>query len=121
MIYKFRKLIIFFVDLLFINLSVYLAFMVRFNWQTGSLILMDIIFFMVWASFIRVFLSIFFGLYQWSFRFASVSEMLNLFRVITIGSLLLIAVAFFTHKSGEMGRSILLIYYLYMTWLPFKR
>lgn len=102
----------FFVDLALISLSIYLAFMIRFDWQITGLILRDLIFLMIWACAIRVTLFIFFGFYQWSFRFASISEMLNLFRVVTIGSLLLIAVAFFTHKSGEIGRSILLIDYL---------
>jgi len=109
---RLRKPIMVFVDLILISLSIYLAFMIRFDWQITELILKDIIFFMAWACVIRVILFIFFGFYQWSFRFASVSEMLNLFRVITIGSLSLIAVAFFTHQSGEMGRSILLIDYL---------
>ena len=101
-----------FIDLALISLSIYLAFMIRFDWQATNLIFKDLIFLMVWASIIRLLLFMFFGFYQWSFRFASISEMLNLFRAVTIGTLLLIAVAFFTHKSGEMGRSVLLIDYL---------
>jgi len=101
-----------FIDLGLISLSIYLAFMIRFDWQATNLIFKDLIFLMVWASIIRLLLFMFFGFYQWSFRFASISEMLNLFRAVTIGTLLLIAVAFFTHKSGEMGRSVLLIDYL---------
>ena len=109
---RFRKPIMLFIDLGLISLSIYLAFMIRFDWQATNLIFKDLIFLMVWASIIRLLLFMFFGFYQWSFRFASISEMLNLFRAVTIGTLLLIAVAFFTHKSGEMGRSVLLIDYL---------
>jgi len=109
---RFRKPIMFFIDLALISLSVYLAFMIRFDWQISEIILKDLVFFMIWASIVRVVIFIFFGFYQWSFRFASISEMLNLFKAITFGSLLLIAIAFFTHKSGEVGRSVLLIDYL---------
>ncbi|MDP8293132.1 MAG: nucleoside-diphosphate sugar epimerase/dehydratase [Candidatus Orphnella occulta] len=109
---KYRKYIMFFVDLALVCLSVYLAFMIRFDWQITDIILDDIIFFTICASVIRVTLFVLFGFYQWSFRFASISELLNLFRMITVGSLLLIAIAFFSHKSGHVGRSVLLIDYL---------
>ena len=109
---KYRKLIMLFIDLALISLSIYLAFMIRFDWQLEDFITKDIIFFVVYACVIRVILFASLGFYQWSFRFASISEVLNLFRAVTAGSLLLIAVAFFTHKFNNMGRSILLIDYL---------
>jgi len=109
---RFRKPIMFIIDLVLINLSICLAFIIKFDLQITGFILKDIILFMIWASAIRITLFILFGFYQWSFRFASISEMLNLFKAVTVGSLLLIAFAFFTHKSGDVGRSVLLIDYL---------
>ena len=111
MLDKFRKPIMAVVDLLLINLSLYLAFMIRFDWRLTPAIIESCVFFMIWASAIRIILFAVLGLYQWSFRYASISEAMNVVKAVTIGSLLLVAVAFFT-KSTEIGRSVLLIDYL---------
>jgi FlaA1/EpsC-like NDP-sugar epimerase len=116
MLDKFRKPIMFCVDLLLINMSVYLAFMIRYDWQLVQPALSSCLFFMFWATVIRISLFVIFGLYEWSFRYASVSEAVNILRAVTIGSLLLIATAFFAERTS-MGRSVLLIDYLICIFL----
>jgi len=98
-------------DLLLVNLSIYLAFAIRFDWHLTFVLINSYIFFMFWASIVRLALFYVFGIYQWSFRYASISEAINVVKAVTVGSLLLISVAFFTH-SIEIGRSVLLIDYL---------
>lgn len=106
-----RKLITVTIDVFLIWLSMGLAFLIRFDWQLTPALLDAYIYFAIWASFIKVILFDIFGVYRWSFRFASISEAANIVRVGMISTLLLIAVAFFT-KSAKIGRSVLLIDYL---------
>lgn len=100
-----------FIDLILVNLSMLLAFAIRFDWQFTSIIASPCLYFMLWAAAIRIILFAIFGIYQWSFRYASISEAINILKSVTIGSLSLIAVAFFTQRI-EMSRSVLLIDYL---------
>lgn len=113
---RFRKPIILLIDLLLVNASMFLAFAIRFDWRFTESTIFSCIYFMAWATFIRITLFAFFGLYQWSFRYASVSEAINVLKAVTAGSLFLIAVAFFTQRI-EMGRSVLLIEYLICLFL----
>ncbi len=108
---NFRKLVTVTIDVFLIWLSMGLAFLIRFDWQLTPALLDAYIYFAIWASFIKVILFDIFGIYRWSFRFASITEASNIVRVGMIGTLLLIAVAFFT-KSAKIGRSVLLIDYL---------
>ncbi len=106
-----RKPIILMADLFLINLSVYLAFAIRFDWYLSHEEIGLCLFFMIWATAVRIFLFLFFGMYDWSFRHASISEVFNVLKVVTLGSLLLVAIAFFSRCTG-IGRSVLLIDYL---------
>lgn len=116
MLMKFRKLIMVWVDLFLVNSALFLAFMIRFDWHLTPALMNSCIFFMAWASIIRITLFVIFGMYQWSFRYASISEAINVIKAVTIGSLSLVAVAFFT-QSITMGRSVLLIDYLFCLFL----
>jgi len=111
---RFRKLIMVFVDLVSINISMLLAFMIRFDWNPSALMIEACVFFMILASVIRVGTFFVSGAYQWSFRHASISEALNIFKAVTVGSLLIITTAFFMRQDGMlgMGRTVLLIDYL---------
>jgi len=113
---KFRKLIMVFIDLLLINLSIFLAFMIRFDWQLVSIPVNPCLYFMLSASIVRITLFAIFGMYQWSFRYASISEAINILKAVTIGSLSLVTIAFFTQRMS-MGRSVLLIDYLICLFL----
>ncbi len=108
---RFRKIIILLIDLILINSSFFLAFMIRFDWHPNYGYLNVCLFFMICASVVRVILFIIFGLYQWSFRYSSISEAINVFKAVTIGSFLLISIAFFTQRQ-TIGRTVLLIDYI---------
>lgn len=113
---KFRKPIMFAIDLVLVNLSMFLAFAVRFDWRFIGPTVSLCLYFMAWATIIRIILFAFLGMYEWSFRYASLSEAINLLKSVTIGSLSLITVAFFTQRT-EIGRSVLLIDYLICLFL----
>jgi FlaA1/EpsC-like NDP-sugar epimerase len=108
---RFRKPMMLAIDIVLVNLSIFLAFAIRFDWQFTHPAMLACPYFMMWATFFRISLFALFGIYQWSFRYASISEAINILKSVTIGSLLLIATAFFTRRI-EVGRSILLIDYL---------
>ena len=116
MIIKLRSLISVIIDLLLINFSMFLAFMIRFDWQLSETLVTACIFFMIAASIIKILMLSVCGIYQWAFRYASISEAINLLKAVTFGSLLLVAVAFFT-QSTYIGRSVLLIDYLIYIFL----
>ncbi len=116
MLVTLRNLISVIIDLVLINLSMFLAFMIRFDWQLSQPLVNACIFFMIAASIIKIMMLSACGIYQWAFRYASISEAMNLFKAVTFGSLLLIAVAFFT-QSTHIGRSVLLIDYLIYIFL----
>jgi FlaA1/EpsC-like NDP-sugar epimerase len=116
MLNRFRKLAMLSIDLILINSSMFLAFAIRFDWQLSYPIIISCAYFMMWASILKLIIFAFFGMYEWSFRYASISEAINVLRSVTIGSLLLIATAFFTRRT-EVGRSVLLIDYLICVFL----
>lgn len=108
---KFRKPVMLAIDIALINLSIFLAFAIRFDWQFTQIIVSSCLYFMLWSTVCRISLFVVFGMYQWSFRYASVSEAISVLRSVTIGTLVLIAIAFFMQRT-EVGRSVLLIDYL---------
>lgn len=108
---KLRKPIMLSIDIALVNVSMFLAFAIRFDWIFAGPVVLTCLYFMMWTSLLRIVLFAIFGLYQWSFRYASISEAINVLKSVTIGSLSLVAVAFFARRT-EMGRSVLLIDYL---------
>ncbi|MDD5173439.1 MAG: nucleoside-diphosphate sugar epimerase/dehydratase [Candidatus Omnitrophota bacterium] len=108
---RFRKPAMLIIDIVLVNLSIFLAFAIRFDWQFTHPAMLSCPYFMVWATFFRISLFALFGMYQWSFSYASISEAINILKSVTVGSLMLIATAFFTRRT-EIGRSVLLIDYL---------
>lgn len=99
------------VDVVIINISMLLAFMIGYDWDPHKINWSLCGFFMLSAVVVRVSFFIFWGMYRWSFRYASLSEALNVARTVSFGSLVLIAIAFF-RQTSEVGRSVLLIDYL---------
>jgi len=108
---RFRKPVMVVTDIALVNLSIFLAFAIRFDWQFTHPSMLACPYFMAWATLLRISLFALFGMYQWSFSYASISEAINILKSVTMGSLLLIATAFFTRRI-EIGRSVLLIDYL---------
>lgn len=113
---NYRKYIMLAVDLAIINASMFLAFMIRYDWYLDQPAILTCLQFMFWASVIKIGLLLFFGMYTWSFHYASVSEAIGVLKVSTLGSLLLITVAFFT-KNIVISRSVLLIDYFIFLFL----
>lgn len=111
MLTRFRKPISMCVDLVLINVSLFLAFMIRFDWHLSPNLIKACLFFMVAASIVKIVIFNFFGIYEWEFHLASISEAMNILRAATIAGLLLVSAAFFT-QSYQIGRSVLLIDYL---------
>ncbi len=112
MVDKFRKPMMVFIDLALINLSLFLAFMIRFNWQLAPSVASGYVSLILWASVSRLILFWIFGLYQWSFRYASVHEAIVILKTVTISTLFLIAIAFFQEYRPGIGRAVLLMDYL---------
>jgi FlaA1/EpsC-like NDP-sugar epimerase len=113
---RFRKQVMVVIDVLAVNLSIYTAFLIRFDWDLSPVLIRSCLVFMLFASIIRIGLFVFFGFYHWSFRHASMTEALSVAKAVTIGSLFLIAIAFFM-QDAEMGRSVLFIDYLICLFL----
>ena len=95
-LYRLRKSLMVVIDIALVDLSIFLAFAIRFDWQFTHSIMTPCLYFMMWTTFFRISLFALFGMYQWSFRYASISEAVNVLKSVTIGSLPLIVTAFFT-------------------------
>lgn len=108
---RLRKPIVPLIDLLLINLSVFIAFMIRLDWHLASIPMISCAHIMFLASVVKIASFAFFGMYSWSFRHASISEAINVVKAVTLSSLLLAAVAFFAQWIA-IERSVLLIDYL---------
>lgn len=116
MLIKFRKQIMLLVDVFFVGMSMLMAFMIRFDWNPAVINWNLCFFFMLSAAIIRIPILMFCGMYQWSFRYASLSEAINVLRAVSFGSLILIAIAFF-RQINDIGRSVLVIDYLICLFL----
>lgn len=111
-----RKPVMIAADLVLVNVSLFLAFMVRFDWYLTPMILKSCLGFMIGASVLRIVFFWILGLYQWSFGQASINEVFSIFKVVLLGTLALIVIAFFT-RSVHIGRSVLLIDFLFCFFL----
>src|SRR5262245_23240921 len=99
-----RQWLMFVGDILIICLSLAVAVLLRFDfratplsWQlyySGAIVL-------ILAC--RLPLAVFFGLYRWSFRFASVLDLLKIFYTVALGSLLCFAILHGTGRSYSRG------------------
>ncbi|MFH1304871.1 MAG: nucleoside-diphosphate sugar epimerase/dehydratase, partial [Candidatus Omnitrophota bacterium] len=108
---KYKKLVTVLMDLILINMSLLLAFMIRFDWQLRPEIMTACLYLMIWASILKITLFNAFDVYRWSFRYGGVAEVINIAKVAAAGTFLLIVVAFLTQRA-KIGRSVLLIDYL---------
>jgi len=97
-------------DLLLINFSLYLAFMLRFDWRLPLAVKSAYLYLIPLISIIRLVVFYIFGLYQWTFRYASIHEVFNIWKATTLGTLMFIVIAFMRHY-GYIGRSVPLIDY----------
>jgi len=97
-------------DLLLINLSLYLAFMLRFDWHLPANVKSAYISLIPLICIVRLVIFYIFGLYQWTFRYMSIHEVFNIWKATTLGTLIFIVIAFMRHYE-YIGRSVPLIDY----------
>lgn len=116
-----RKAVLFLADTALVNLSFFLAFIIRFD-QTPEFPKVMRIYpqLIVPMTMIRLCVFRFWGLYEWSFRYASLSEAIHLLGAVASGSLFTVAAIaflFFHHFRADIGRSVLLIDFLLCLFL----
>lgn len=103
-------------DLLILKGALCLAFFIRFGIFFSHPELLEIYWKLaVPLMAVQPVIFYFFGLYHWSFRYASLSEALRLFGAVSLSSLMLIsfvALVLFQQFPTEVGRTVLLINYL---------
>ncbi len=116
-----RKIAMVLADACLILFGLFLALMIRFNdglgpgevWEVYRPLILPV-------TFIRLPVFYFFGLYSWSFRYASRNEALRVFAAVSTSTFALIVfVAFFYFHEFRttIGRSVLLIDYLICLFL----
>jgi len=103
-----RQWAMFAADCLCICLSLAAAVLLRFDFKVSAmgwnLYYWGILFYILGC---RLPLAIIFGLYRWSFRFASVRDLLKIFYTVAFGSL--ICFVFFSAKDWNFSRGILIM------------
>lgn len=116
-----RKTAILIIDACLIQLALFIAIVIRFNDGLGPGEVLDVYRPLILpALFIRIPVFYFFGLYSWSFRYASRNEALRVFAAVSTSSILLVgflAFFFFQEFRSMIGRSVLVMDYLLCLFL----
>lgn len=101
---KTRQWLMFLADAVFISLALAIGVLLRFDFRATTLAwelyYWGAIFFILAC---RLPLAVFFGLYRWSFRFASVLDLLKIFYTVALSSLLCFAILYGTGRSFSRG------------------
>lgn len=96
--------------------AMFLAFMIRFDWPLSPILAQACARFVIYAAITRIAASVLFGTYAGSFRYAGMTEAVQLVKAALTGTFVLAAFAFFT-QSVYIGRSVLLIdYFFYVSF-----
>lgn len=99
-------------DFLLIASSMYISFWLRFDGDIPARYIQNLGVYILFAAAIKMSLIALYGLYNISWRFFSLKELLKLFRAVTI-AILLMAIGFFFLRTipvfNEMPRSVLLL------------
>ncbi len=115
-----RKLAIILIDILLVNLALFLAFMLHFNWDFYSPSIKIYFNLVLPVTVLRLMVFYGTGLYDWSFRYASLAEAIRLFASVTVGSLAIVTLTtfLFMHRfRTDIGRTVLIIEYLFCLFL----
>jgi len=104
-------------DIILISFSMYASFWARFNGVIPDRYLKSIPYFILLALFLKLIPLLLFNLYDISWRFVSLAELIRVFKALSVGSLALGMVLFFLRTSvlfeaAPFPRSILLIDYV---------
>lgn len=117
-----RKVILLLIDAVIINLSLFLGFMIQFDWNLyGMNYVADLYYSLIIpVTLIRILVFYFFGLYEWSFRYASLTEVLRISAGVMVGTLSVISFAalmFIERFWSDIGRTVLVIDFLVCLFL----
>lgn len=116
-VYGLRRSAMVLIDALLVNLSWFLSFSLGFDWRVNQSNLFQVYYlFFLPVSLLRIITFHFCGLYPWSFRYASFSEALRIFRAVSLGSMGLVVLVFFL-PFRTVNQSILLVDYLFCLFL----
>jgi FlaA1/EpsC-like NDP-sugar epimerase len=109
LIYK-NFLIVFFADMLFLTGSLFLAYLIRFDFhliKPHSLLLYQILPFVL---IIKAVCFYFFDLYRGMWRYTSIADLLNIIKASSVSTLLIICLILFTHsRFVGFSRSVFII------------
>lgn len=106
---KIRKFAMVIIDLVLVNASLLLAFMIRFDWHLPDKTVPAYLSLILWVSVVRLMLFHAFRMYHWTFRYASIHEAVSTLKAVSIGTLMFITIVFFTQQRPNVGRSVLII------------
>ncbi len=109
-----KVIILIFVDLILVNLGIWVALMLRFDGVVPGRYLAVYKEIVVAYSMIMVVTFYFFGLYKKLWQYASIGELVSILAAVTFGGAVTIAYTYFAaiNLSGLMPRSVILL-----TWL----
>ncbi|EKD26624.1 MAG: hypothetical protein ACD_79C01092G0002 [uncultured bacterium] len=106
---KERRFYMFLVDIVLINISLYLSFYIRWDGRIPGYVLKECYGFFLGTTITRIVCFYFFDLYNWSFRHASVSEAVRVLKAVFWGTVIIIAGIFFFNLRTYVGRTVPLI------------
>jgi len=117
-----RRAFFFITDILLISLSMYVSFWLRFNGVIPLKYKESLLYFILLALYIKLIFLMLFNLYDISWRYVGLEELIKLFKALSISSLFLGMVLFTIRlyepfKNTPFPRSILLLDYLISLFL----
>ncbi|MFQ5674108.1 MAG: polysaccharide biosynthesis protein, partial [Nitrospinales bacterium] len=104
-----RRIILFLIDAFLGIVSLYCAFLLRFDWEIPQ---SELALFFSLLPFVLIFRSVsylYFGFYSRLWRYCGLEDMLQILKAVVTGSLLLIGAVFFYNRAIAVPRSIFLI------------
>ena len=119
----FRRRLFFFVsDIIFISFSIYASFWLRYNGVLPANSTKPLLYYILLALFIKLSFLIIFNLYDFSWQFVSMEELIKIFKALSISSIFLGMTLFFLRvytpfKEFPFPRSTLLIDYIFSFFL----
>ncbi|MDX8405216.1 MAG: polysaccharide biosynthesis protein, partial [Mariprofundus sp.] len=98
-------------DLLWIPLAIWAAFWLRFNLGVIPSLYLDSLHMLIAVSIpLQCVVFWYFGLYRGIWRFASIPDLLRIFRAVAVGSLLSFVLLFIVLRLEGMPRSVMVLY-----------
>jgi len=114
-LYRYLRIsILIIIDILLVNLALYTALLLRFDWQIPQTFLASFRDFAAAFTTIQIVVFYAFGLYKRLWQYASIGELLAVVYSVTAGTVLNISIAYFAMQGGNFPfpRSVFLIAWL---------